>query len=265
LQKITKYDFVYPYVNGEDRFEELRYSLRSLEMHFKEPFNVIIVGDCPEWLKDAIYIPHTRQTGMHENILFDAISKMKMICSSPLVNSYFIRMFDDIYLLQDMTFETINMVRALYNMDEHDRTLTDGTASNTWRRQLWRTYDALKSKGQPAWNTETHLPEVYLKSVMNYVIDEFQALEKRLLMSTLYHNVILNDDTEKPRIVNIRSNDKAGFYGVSSDFSYNISGRKKILDLLNRKLFLNHNDPGLSRELEDVIKELFPIKCRFEK
>jgi len=42
---------------GASRWEELRYSLRSLEKHFKEDFLVYLVGDCPDWLKVSCRMP----------------------------------------------------------------------------------------------------------------------------------------------------------------------------------------------------------------
>ena len=43
----------YPYWAGGSKWEELRYSLRSLEKNFKEDFVVYVVGDCPEFLRQA--------------------------------------------------------------------------------------------------------------------------------------------------------------------------------------------------------------------
>lgn len=41
----------YPYWAKASRWEELKYSLRSLEKNFKQDFEVWIVGDLPEWVK----------------------------------------------------------------------------------------------------------------------------------------------------------------------------------------------------------------------
>ncbi len=256
------FEFVYPWVKGEDQFEELRYSLRSLELHFKEPFRVIIVGDLPDWSQNVIHIPHTRETGMTENVLYDAITKMKLVCQSPEVNNYFIRMYDDIYLLQDMGFNEMSTIRALYN--SKDMPPVDGSASQTWVSQRERTFKELAKRNQPVWNTETHLPEVYLKSILSYVLESFEAIERRLLISSLYNNVVLCHD-EKPKIISKYTNDKAGFYGIDSEFSYCTNNLEQIKSILSRKLFLNHNDAGLNKYLEDTIKQIFPTKSKFEK
>ena len=262
LQKTFKYHFVYPWVKGEDRIDELKYSLRSLEKNFKEPFEVFIVGDLPEWICNVHHIPAERQTGMFENVAYDAIYKILKVCDCPDVNSYFIRMYDDIYLLQEMGFREISVIRALYDWSK--KPAGDGTPSLTWQRQRDRTMAALQAKGHPTWNTETHLPEVYLKSVLKWVLEEFNALENRYLISSLYHNVVLCN-SEKPKIISKATYDKAGFYGVNSEFSYSMADHGAIMNLLLKKLFLNHNNPGLSPGLEVAIKDYFHYKSKFEK
>jgi len=261
-------DFVYPYVQGEDKFEELRYSLRSLEKHYKHPYRVIIVGDLPDWCQNVIHLPVERQTGMPENITCDAIWKMITVCESDIVSGIFVRMYDDIYFLRPIDFSYMSEMKALYDATHLSAwSRTDGSASDTWTKQLHSTYRILKESNQCSsiWNFETHLPEVFLKSILAWCIKEFNALEKRLLVTTLYNNICWQSDDPAPLLVNKNINIKAGFYGVDSFYSYAAKSENDIRQIIKDKYFLNHNDAGLTPALIKIIQELFPHKSKFEK
>ena len=259
-------DFVYPWVQGEDKFEELRYSLRSLEKHYKEPFRVVIVGDMPGWCQNVEYIKADRKKPPeidYENITYDALWKMHKVCESNMVSGVFIRMYDDIFLLKDMGFKEISELKALYLMDKNS--LGDKTSSDNWRKQLINTMEELRLKGHSTWNFETHLPEVFLKSVMSWVLQEFDALNKRLLMTSLYCNVCWQPGDDEPSLVTVETNYKAGFYGVQSNYSYGARTYPEIKKIIRGKQFLNFNDNGLSPHMIKIVEEMFPNKSKFEK
>ena len=256
---------VYPYVFGADMFEELRYSLRSLEQHFKEEFEVVIVGYIPDWIKNVRTIPVKRQVGMKENVTYDAIWKMMQIVNSPLVSEYFIRMYDDIYFLQSTTIDDISVIRANEDMNKLDFNQAGGTGSNTWKKQLWDTYHTIKRQGWYGWNTETHLPERFDKMILRWIIEKFNCLDLRLLTSSLYFNHKLHWNRKPPKIVNKLSGDKAGFYGNFNKNWFKSSTEKEVLDAIEGKRWLNHDDVGCTEPLRNVIRDLFPYKSRFEK
>lgn len=248
-------DVYYPYFAREARWEELRYSLRSIDKHLKDLFRVWIVGDLPDWIRpgSVTWLRHKRCEGMPENTTFDAITKLMMFIDHPDSGLDFIRMYDDIYLVGDCSVVDINRFRALYDHsgipDRH----------GIWWDQLRRTIREVRKKGYHGWNTETHLPEMFNKEKMRWVITRYSALEKRLLTSTLYFNTFFQ--TEAPLMwpechgIQFYNNMNNEFYTSSSgDLS------KKCLG----KLFLNHNNAGLNDNLKQFISGLFPEKSRFE-
>ena len=267
MKPTTPIQFVYPYVNNEDKFEELRYSLRSLEKHFTEPFNVVIVGDMPGFINPDLitYIPVDRLTQVPENITADAIFKMLTICDSELVEGIFIRIYDDVYLLKDMGIDEIGKVRAMKDMNHTKRLESDGSSSDTWQNQLWHTYDVVRAKNRYGWNFETHLPEVFVKSVMKFILTGHDAMTYRLLISTLYNNICWDTSDPHPDLINRKTNIRAGFYGVSSEYSYKPIEPDEYRQAIKGKMFLNHNDDGLTKTLIQIIRELFPKPSRFEK
>ena len=97
-------DVYYPYFEREAIWEELRYSLRSIQNNLKTNFRVVIVGDLPRWINpvSVLHIPNNRIDGIPENTLYDAIAKQLIFCNHPDTSLQFIRMYDDIYLLKDI-------------------------------------------------------------------------------------------------------------------------------------------------------------------
>jgi hypothetical protein len=268
MKKNAVIDFVYPYVKGDDKFEELRYSLRSLETYYKQPFRVVIVGDLPDWCQNVIHLPVERQVGMKENTTYDAVWKMQTVCESDQVTGIFVRMYDDVYLLKPMDFNFLAEMKALYNASKTTGWMkADGSASDTWTVQRNQTFRLLKESKQCStiWNFETHLPEVFLKSIMGWCLKEFSVLEKRLLMTSIYNNICWQPDDADPMVVDINTNIKAGFYGIASKYSYCTVDEARIRQIIKGKYFLNHNDAGLNPALIKVIQELFPHKSKFEK
>lgn len=128
-------DVYYPYYQREAKWEELRFSLRSLEKHLKEDFRVWIVGDIPPWINtDHVqHLEHFRCEGMKENTTYDAISKLLLFIKHPDTGLNFIRMYDDIYLIADVTAEDIGIFKAMY-----DHTRMDKAPQGVWWDQLRR-------------------------------------------------------------------------------------------------------------------------------
>ena len=245
----------YPYFQKASRWEELRYSLRSVGLNLKEEFSVCIVGDLPEWCQNVTHIPHQRCEDMMENQTFDAISKLQLFCQHLPQQQGFMRMYDDIYLLQPVILKEIQVFKALYDWPGVDR-----QCYLTWNLQLIRSLEAVMAKGFHGWMTETHLPEYFEKDKMLFVIEDYHALENRLLTSTLYHNTYF--PSEDPFMV---SDDYATLFYDNRDEKNHKSSEGDLFLKCRNRLFMNHNDAGLNQNLKDFIQKSFPEKSRFEK
>jgi hypothetical protein len=249
-------DIYYPYFQREATWEELRYSLRSIEKNFDFEFRVVIVGDLPSWIDptQVLYIPHERIEGITENTLYDAITKQLIFCEHPETSMHFIRMYDDIYVLKKQDIIDIGRFTAMY----HKNKMPD--RQGVWWDQLRNTLDAVMLKGYKGWNTETHLPELFNKEKMRWVITAYGALEKRLLLSTLYFNTFF--PFSKPRMFN---KDFAIQFYDNIDNEFYTSSEGYIYGKCRNKTFLNHNNAGLSYRVQSFLISTFPQKSRFEK
>lgn len=248
-------DVFYPYFQREAKWDELRYSLRSLEKHFKEPFRIFLVGDIPDWCTNVIHIPHTRSEGMKENTTYDAISKMLRYMNDPQSGGEFIRMYDDTYMISDVTIEKLQEVKAMCYLNDLPPQLT-----GTWAEQLRRTLQAVIEKGYPGINTESHFPEYFIKKLMLEIIDHYKALENRYLVSTLYHNTCFSWS-----IFHFFKKDYGiQFYG-GDDGVWKCSNEGDLKEKCADKLYLNHNNAGLNDNLKQFLMNRFPDKSIFEK
>jgi len=248
-------DVYYPYFEREASWQELRYSLRSIEQHFKFDFRVWIVGDIPSWINPETVnvIPHTRIEGIPENTLYDAITKLLLFIGHADTTDQFIRMYDDIYVLADADLVELGQFKAMYAFEKVPRRY------GTWWDQLYKTLGVLRQKGYMAWNTETHLPEVFNKHRMSWINDVYGALEKRLLTSSLYWNTFY--PFSQPRLWS--KSYAVQFYGTQENEFYS-DNTGDIARICEGRTYLNHNAAGLNENLQRFLEEKFPNPSKFE-
>lgn len=90
---------VYP-LTVQKEYTELMYSLRSIEKHLSQPYEIVIIGEkIPDWIKNITWInlpdiPGKKQLSIRRKILAALEYGEEILC-----------MGDDIYLLQGKTFQ----------------------------------------------------------------------------------------------------------------------------------------------------------------
>lgn len=253
----------YPYLARLGKWEELKYSLRSLERFLKGiDYEVWIIGDKPEWIKGVNFIPHIRNNNVPAACTFDAVSKLLKYIENKDTPERFIRMYDDIYLLSDIGIKDLEVTRYLYDFKElHRHKFMSG--GRVWREQVLRSVNISKRYGFEGLMTETHCPEVFEKGKLSRVFDKFDVKNSRLLTSTLYFNMFPFE-----RRIKDRKSERALFYGKDDDFGFklpDIGGGGFIEGLINNGTkFMNHNDEGLTPGLIEFLKDKFNSQSRFE-
>src|SRR5665647_2031531 len=168
----------YPYLASASRWEELRYSLRSLELFFREEYEVWIVGDLPKWIQNVKHTPHQKTEMTNAGATYDAVSKLKLYIDHNDSPDLFLRMYDDVYLTGARTVKQMQITRYLFTNEE----LNNGEFASggiLWRDQVFRSTDAMVRLGYPGYMTETHCPEVFEKD-FSYGPGECELVETRL-------------------------------------------------------------------------------------
>ena len=244
-------DVVYQYIDGPAAWNELRYSLRSLEKHLKEPFQVWIVGEKPGWLTNVNHISHKRVPGVHFTNCFDANSKMELAINHPEIGDNILWMYDDMYLLRDCVLRDFEVYLAVNHYDDLNH-----KSSNTHMELLIDTLKVLLENGKSAYNCETHTPRLYNKTILQDVFKKYNPTEMRLLASTLYYNDLYFE--LKPHLMQKYDPYKAGFNGKHHAHVFVSNNIVEINEILSGKTFLNHNNEGLSVALKRVIEQRFP-------
>jgi len=256
-------DIVFPWIQGEDKFEELRYSIRSIEKHFRDEFRIVLVGDWPTWCNklNVLHIPHTRHSGPFSKVE-DSVNKMQQIINHQEISDPFIYWYDDIHLLRPTNTQYFKEnVFALKKFSE-----MEPLRNTNYRINLWNTYDAIRRThpNDEIYNFETHLPRFFHKQMMQFIIDDYKPLENRLLLNTLYLHEF-SKANELLTVIHKTDNVKAGFYGAETELSFgNQYSKAQYLNILEGKTFLNYDDAGLTSTLKSIITEQYKTKSLCE-
>jgi hypothetical protein len=247
---------VYPYLGGKAIWREMIYSLRSLEKHFKEEFQVVIVGDMPDGIdkNKVIYIAHEKNYDLEHPRYMDAQLKLIAALESPLVSDEFLCMYDDIYFNKDFDADFFRNT-LLAQRKTTFKTIAEipGNGSHEWKRLLLKSMNLLQEHDLQAYNFESHLPRWVNKAILKEVVKKFDLRNSAYQRWTLYYNYLLSKEIVNVLYFREHEYIKAGYY-------FDESPTDDIIEYW----FINHNDAGLSEKLKKALKKLFPNKSRFE-
>lgn len=248
-------DVVYLYKAGPAAWQELRYSLRSLETNLKLPHRVVLVSDeLPTWIKNVALLPVAFNGGSR---YADVTRKIEHIASCELISDRLLFMYDDIYLLSPVTDP------FLFEINRYQVQLSkqvDPLVQN-WYKMLVRTLDWLKAKGYPQYNFETHMPRYVNRKTLKLLLREIPVLARNMQRWTAFGNCIQKKSHSAPGDV---MQVKAGFYGYSGSYSSASNTRADIEAACQGKMVLNHNDKGLTPELIKYLEHRFPNPSKYE-
>ncbi len=126
---------------------ELRYALRSLETHFKDPFEIVIVSKkLPAWMCNA---KHLKGGGL----------KSALKVAAEAYPDGFFWFYDDVCLLKDTTAEEMKITPACKSWSK---------ATTGWSRQLDSIRARLVKEELPAWDySRPHGPYWFDKSMVD--------------------------------------------------------------------------------------------------
>jgi len=135
---------------------EIRYSLRSLEKNFSHD-RVFIVGECPPWLQNVIFIPFPDN---HPIKTSNGIDKVMKAAGDKRVSQSFVLMNDDFFFLQHEKY-----IPYYYRGTSADFIQRHQTRNGYYYDTLVRTEAFLIERGlHNLKDYEIHAPIVYEKS-----------------------------------------------------------------------------------------------------
>lgn len=248
----NKVTVVIPFIAEFAQGNELQLALRSWDEHFRENFNVVIIGDRLPWMNDELDVIECTRAG--DNPPLDIARKMKMAIESPLVTDKFIWTNDDQYLVSPCMLADFETLKCVGRLDEFP------LGTNLYNRNKKRTFDLLKEINAGLWDFSTHTPFVFEKEKLSWLIHNFNLTEEAHLISTLYHNIFFPGFIPyriDSREALLNDNLKIGVYRSDADFAL-------MKKLLPGKKIVNNSQRGWTPQLEEILNNTFPEKCRFE-
>ncbi len=230
--------FVYPLVPSKWG-QEIRYSLRSLDLYFRDTFQVLILGEKPSWMTNVSNVNNLDRQGVPTDVNMGIKYKW---CAENL-SGEFVFLADDVYLLKSACIEDIKLTTYISDLN-----LVKIRGTRRWQKLLWSTYDRAKELGYHGYNFETHLPKYIEVDKLKEVIKLFQITEGKHLLHQAYYSVFPYNDP-------IKETRKVGYYNKN--------------DALNPQfgdaMWLNHDDNGLTNQLKTSIISKFQTPSKFER
>lgn len=240
-----------PYLAKAAQGIELLMTLRSIAKNFHEDFQVVIIGDRPDWISDDVI--HIDAPCVSKNPQVDVINKIKMAIADERVSDSFIWTNDDIYFVSPVMLSDIQFLTAHGVLEKTEPAKTKYQANKN------RTIDLLKSFNLSNFNYSTHTPFFFEKIKLVELFETFDELQSEdvgLLISSLYYNFHFKNYS--PLIIdNINGNYMLRLISQNPDpkvFAKYVAGKK----------FLNNSENGYNKILIDYLNKNFPEKSRFE-
>ncbi len=165
--------------------EELKYAIRSWERYAGFDFEIILVGDAPEW-----YTGRCIKTGKVRGIPYaralDIAKKLIEIVKSDIVTEDFLYTYDDIY---PITHISETQARTIISTGPINKKNPNGNTGGSakWNQLFTDTIYNLMDLPR-IYGYETHLPRMLNKIKLANLIWNYDLEHEPLLFSTLYFN-----------------------------------------------------------------------------
>jgi len=251
-------DAVYPYASQGAKWEELRYSIRSLHKNFLDLRDIWVVGDGNQpWMQGTKYIEAKRSYDYSEDAFiknYDYTRMLLIAALNPEISDPFLAINDDHYLLAPTTGELIDE-RVMVREDMSAFTAEQrASADSEWQRAMWEQYDRLRAVGLGGWNFECHTPVLVEKQKLLHTWSYFGYGEGKLIWKSAYFNMF------PPTNTSASLSEVSGHkFGAYKELSYT-----EIKQRGGEAIYLNHNDEGLNDHLKQYIQERFPNPSPYE-
>lgn len=220
--------------DGEN--EELRYSIRSVYKHIKDP-NIWVIGGKPKWYAGQhLVVPQDQ--GKHENVR----KNLRSLCNSDKIKEDFILMNDDFFIMQDL--ESIPQM--------HGGLLRDKVLKYK-RFAKHSSYTKLLS------DTEKELISMGIEDPLDYAIHVPMPMTKQNLSTTIYPDLSVRTmygnifKVGGTQIEDVKVYENGPFWAKSYDYKQNTSP------------FLSSNDISFESLYVDLLKDRFNRKTECER
>jgi hypothetical protein len=253
---------IIPYYKAAAHSSELKLALRTWATYLPD-VNVVVVGDHEDWFSDqVIHIEHTghqiikdcagcQAPQLEQHPQADSTHKLMTAIAVLNLSGPIILSNDDVFVLRDITIQDIEM--AKYHGDLKDA--ANGKPSRYNEAQI-NTCLALQVAGFETVRYGTHTPVLIDAEKSLEVIQQYGAVEKGLLITSLYFN------TFKPEGEAIKISGGKSDPVLASVYRTGIEPHI-LSEVRNQRVFMNCNDEGFP-SVRDLLRKDFGQKCKYE-
>lgn len=191
--------FVWPFWQAPAKYDELRWSIRSVYQNFVEPdceIETVIVGDQPvirrhssSWYGGkVIHVPRLVR-GSGRSGVEDQCGKFEIALRDETLADTVVWMMDDVYLIKPVTLADLKQPRS-FGQFTTER-LNASTPKGWWQRAKYETARLLLENGHTAYDFATHLPHVVDRKTALALIEQYDVPKRQLLWEMIYENINL--------------------------------------------------------------------------
>jgi len=244
-------DFIWIYIDTPSYwyktgiFNELEYSVKSVQKNYKGKTRCFVVGDDPGLGHLGVeHIPIKRlessKYGYHRH--FDMITKVKAALKVTK-SSEFVLMYDDIYLLKPVSKRDLKKIYAKTRITSINDYLNVRKGDSSYLRCWTSTYNRIQEFRDDLWDWETHMPRYYDVNALYMIIDKYSLDRVAYLLFSLY----AAEFSKIPHIItdDIQSN-------ILEDRPFH-NDYDKAFD----SMFMNVADDGISVGFRNKMREMF--------
>lgn len=235
-----KTDILIPLGNGSKQNNlELRYCLRSIELHLKEVGQVVIIGVKPDWVQNIRFIPAQDSFNNWERAE-NIYKKILKGCKLDWLSEQFLYAHDDHFLLHDYVAGKFpDYHRGLIRLKELQE------KNPQQYRQMRNTTDAL---GYLGFDFDIHCPMLIDKQCFISLFKNLEWPDFGYGIKSYYGNNYADTSTE---IEDLKFNEQLM--------------RPSIYSVLDERQWFSIGDNSLTGgDMKQVLQELYPNKSKYE-
>ena len=243
---------VIPYLAEGAQGRELEYAVAGWRKHFKEKYQIVIVGDYHPVVdtgKDIMFIecPRVGDVGPgNYRAHIDHVNKFRKVREAFPKSKGFIYACDDMYAINDFSIVEVLFPKRMADGPGYDKDPNAG-----WHYDAYKTYELCRREGLPTYNWICHLPVYYEWDKLLKLYDKYGCDKESYVVENIYFNIYGNGKSAFTLDL-YHDNLKCGVYRQNP--------RKEIIDkAFKNKIWLQNSVDGWVPYLDQKLAEHYGI------
>ena len=240
-----------PYFSGGAQGRELEYAIAGWRRHFKEPYEIVIVGDYHPVVdtgEDIVFIECERvgeQAPENYRPHIDFVNKFKKVRGLYPNSKGFIYGSDDCYAVNDFDINDIKVIK------QNGSDISETRLDTPWGREKMKTKNLLRKEGYPTRNFVTHLPLWIEWDKLEALWEKYDMEHNSYIFEDLYFNIYY--PTRIPIQLHIDyDNFKCGVYRPNPRMEY-------IKDAFKNKIWIQNSVEGWIPVLDSMLASYYGL------